>query len=144
MTVNTALPPSSWSPIGTTVNTSYFLVDDDIVIVFPEVGSRDDGASAKENVDFQMSYAESRGKKLGFVVVVTSLTSQDAEARRVYAEGMLPERCFGAALVVEHPLSRAIASFFMGLSKPKIPTRPVRSIDEAIALLRTMRPTVST
>jgi hypothetical protein len=35
--------------------------------------------------------------------------------------------------VVQNPLSRAIASFFLGLTKPKIPTKIVSSIEEGIA-----------
>lgn len=133
MTSEPASVPPSWSPVGATCNTQYFLVGDDILIVYPNPGSVDDGASARENVAFQMGLAQKLGRPLGFVVVVSSLTSQDAEARRVYAAGMLPERSLGVALVVQNPLSRAIASFFLGLTKPKIPTKIVSSIEEGIA-----------
>ena len=37
------------------------------------------------------------------------------------------------------PLSRAIGSFFIGLSKPPVPTRLFKSIDEALAWLRSIR-----
>lgn len=133
--------PSSWKAIGTTSNTRYFVTDPDLMIVYPHPGSQDDGSTAEENASFQMGYAEKLGRPIGVVVVLTSLTSQNADARRVYAAKMLPKHSFGAALVVEHPLSRAIASFFLGLSKPKIPTWTVDTVNAGLKLLASKRPT---
>lgn len=132
--------PSSWKPVGVTSNTRYFVTDEDLLIVCPHPGSRDDGMSATENAQFQMNYAAKLGRPIGTLVLLGNLTSQDAEARRAYAEYMLPERCFGAVLVVENALSRAIAAFFMGLTRPKIPTSTSPTIDAGLQTLASQRP----
>lgn len=125
--------------IGRTVNTDYFLVTDDVMVVMPRRGTQDDGQSARANVCFQLDYARALGRKIGVVVVLTNLLSQDAAARKVYAEEMDPELVFGAALVVSNPLSRAIGSFFLGFTKPKFPTRLFETVDAAVAWLEGCR-----
>lgn len=131
--------PSSWKSVGVTSNTRYFITDEDLLIVYPNPGAKDDGASARENAHFQMNYAAKVGRPIGTLVVLGNLVSQDADARRAYAEHMLPERCFGAVLVVENALSRAIAAFFMGLTRPKIPTSTSPTIDSGLQTLASLR-----
>lgn len=133
--------PSSWKSVGVTSNTRYFITDEDLLIVYPNPGSRDDGATARENALFQMNYAAKLGRPIGTLVVLGNLVSQDADARRAYAEHMVPERCFGAVLVVENALSRAIAAFFMGLTRPKIPTSASPTIDAGLQTLVSLRGT---
>lgn len=132
--------PPDWTPLGETVNTRYYLIGEDVVVVYPHIGSRDDGASAWANVEFQMNFARDAGHRCAFLVMLTSLTSQDADARRIYAAHMDPKLAFGAALVAEKPLARAIASFFTGLSRPKILTRVFDSPPSALSWLDTIRP----
>jgi hypothetical protein len=131
--------PSGLPFLGETVNTRYFAAADDVVLVMPNAGTRDDAVSARENVDFQMGHARKLGRRCGFVVLLGQLVSQDAQARRVYAEGMDPALCFASALVVSNPLSRAIGSFFLGLSRPKIPTKLFESVDAALAWMDAVR-----
>lgn len=126
--------------VGKTRNTDYTELDPDILLVAPFPGTKDDGTSARENVDFQTAWAVKAGRRCGVVVVMSSLTSQDGDARRIYAEGMNPQLFFGAALVVGNPLARAIGSFFMGLSRPKVDTRLFDTVDGATAWLRSVRP----
>ncbi len=128
--------PSTWQPIGSTINTRYFMAAPDLMIVWPHVGSTDDGASAKENLEFQRDHAQKAGCRFGYVIVLSTLTSQDTNARKIYAEGMTTDWSLGVALVVENPLSRAIASFFAGLTKPKVPTRIVNSVDAGLTWLK--------
>jgi hypothetical protein len=134
--------PSSWESIGETSNSKYFLAsgESDIVIVAPHADAFDDGPSALENVAFQMDYARSLGRPCAFVVLLGKLRSQEPAARRAYAEGMDPARCFASALVVSNVLSRAIASFFLGITRPMTPTRVFDSIEAAIAWAVSMRP----
>jgi hypothetical protein len=68
------------------------------------------------------------------------MLSQDAESRRIYTAGIRAPLFYGVALVVGNPLTRAIGSFFMGLSKPEIDTKMFDSIESAVAWLRTIRP----
>src|SRR5215471_1942078 len=132
--------PDQWKPLGRTFNTHYYLISDDILIVLPDKGLRDDGASARVNIDFQTAYARMLGRRCCVIVVLDSLTSQDSEARRIYAAGMQPSLFYAAALIVTSPLARAIGSFFLGLTRPAVPTKLFDSVDDAAAWVATQRP----
>lgn len=131
-----------WEPIGATSNTQYYLApgNPDVVIVVPDPSSSDDASTARANVGFQMGYAESLGRPCAFVVLLGRLRSQDAGARREYAEGMDPKRRYASALVVTGALSRAIGSFFLGITRPLTPTRLFESTEAAIAWSIAQRP----
>lgn len=132
-------PRADWTPAGRTSNTEYFHAQPDILVVMPEPGLKDAGASARENVAFQVQFAHQLGRRCGVVVHMTRLLSQDAEARRTYADGMDPGLFFAAALVATNPISRAIASFFLGLSRPRFPTQVFGSFEDAMAWVRSQR-----
>jgi hypothetical protein len=131
-----------WLPVGNTVNTEYRTraAARDILIVLPEPGLRDDGASARLNMDFQLDYAKRVGRPCAVIVLLGSLMSQDGDARRIYAAAMTPEHFFAASLVITSPISRAIGSFFLGLSRPSVPTRMWGDFTKAIAWAETQRP----
>ncbi len=132
--------PEQWKPLGRTYNTHYYLLSDDVLIVLPDKGLKDDGASARVNIDFQTAYARMLGRRCSVVVVLDSLTSQDSEARRIYAAGMQPSLFYAAALIVTSPLARAIGSFFLGLTRPAVPTKLFESVEDAAAWVGTQRP----
>ena len=125
--------------IGNTFNTEYSMHDPDILVVVPIPGYKDNVEAARSNMEWQKAFARNLGRKCGLVVVLNNLLSQDAESRKVYSEGMLPELFYGSALVVSNPLSRAIGSFFIGLSKPVIPLTLVNSIEDGIVWLENIR-----
>ena len=132
--------------VGATSNTHYFTPasERELLVVSPNAGLIDSPDQARENVAYQSAHAMAlSGKRCGVIVRMDRLFSQDAASRQVYAEGMKPELFFGAALVVPSPLSRAIGSFFIGLSKPAIPTRLFKSTSEALAWLRSIRETTN-
>lgn len=131
--------PAEWKPVGSTLNTRYFTVGADVLIVMPEQGLKDDGASARVNIDFQTRHAAASGRRCAVVVMMSSLVSQDGEARRIYAAGMDPKAFFAAALIVSNPLARAIGSFFLGLTRPGVPTQLFDAIDPALAWVDTLR-----
>ncbi|MBZ5557557.1 MAG: hypothetical protein LAO77_09830 [Acidobacteriia bacterium] len=131
--------PAEWKPVGSTINTRYFEAGRDVLIVMPEQGLKDDGPSARANMDFQTRHALASGRRCAVVVMMSSLVSQDGDARRVYAAGMDPKVFFAAALVVTNPLARAIGSFFLGLTRPGVPTRLFESIESALAWVDTQR-----
>jgi hypothetical protein len=131
-----ALP--SWRPIGRTSNTSYYWAPDDMLIVLPDTGLKDDETSARENVAYQKSLARTVARPVGLVVYLGALLGQDPAARRIYAE-LDPTVFLGSALVVSSPLARAIGSFFMGLSRPRFPARLVENIDDGLRWLATLR-----
>jgi hypothetical protein len=125
--------------VGSTFNTEYLTYGPDILVVSPAPGYKDNAEAARANMAWQQNFARQSGKKCGMVVVMNNLLSQDADSRKIYSEGMLPELFFGSALVVSNPLSRAIGSFFIGRSKPVVPLTLVSSIENGIAWLETIR-----
>lgn len=133
------LPADGCVPVGRMGNTAYFRLAPDILFVIPDDGARDDGMSAAINVDFQTQFARGVGAPVALVVRMTSLMSQDADARRVYAARMDPQLFYAAALVAENPISRAIASFMIGLNKPLFPTRVLDSYASAITWVESHR-----
>ena len=132
--------PEQWTLLGRTYNTHYYLLADDVLIVLPDKGLKDDGASARVNIDYQTAYSRLLGRPCCVIVVIDSLTSQDSEARRIYASGMQTSLFYAVALIVSNPLARAIGSFFLGLSKPGVPTRLFESVEAAAAWVATERP----
>jgi len=134
--MNVILDPA-WKSVGRSSNTRYYLAGDDVLIVLPDAGLKDDAASAAENAALQTRLAREIGRPLGLVVYMTSLLSQDPQARKIYAT--MDRKLFtGSALVVSNPLARAIGSFFLGLTRPKFPAKLVVSIEEGIAWLASL------
>jgi len=131
--------PAEWKAVGSTYNTRYVEAAADVLVVMPEQGVKDDGPSARVNIDFQTRHAVATGGRCAVVVILSSLVSQDGEARRIYAAGMDPAVFFAAALIVSNPLARAIGSFFLGLTRPGVPTRLFDAIDPALAWIDTQR-----
>lgn len=132
---------SHYKEIGKTTNTVVYIAesDPDMLIIVPREGTMDNGKDARENVAYYHEYARSLGRPCSSVVIMSNMLSQDAEARRAYTE-IDPNLFYGGALVVESTLSRALGSFFIGLTRPKVPTRLFDSVENAIEWLKTMRP----
>jgi hypothetical protein len=138
-----AIPPkpnSGWKSLGRTSNTEFFMAGDGILVALPDAGLKDDLTSAQENASFQVGVARESGRTLGIVVFMTSLLSQNGDARRVYGERMEPALFRGVALIVTNPLSRAIGSFSVGLNQPRIPTRLVSTFEEGVDWLGSLNP----
>lgn len=125
--------------VGETFNTEYSMYGADILVVVPMPGYKDNVEAARTNMEWQQTFARNLGKKIGLIVVVDNMLSQDAESRKVYSEGMFPELFYGSALVVSNLLARAMGSFFIGLSKPIVPLTLVSSIEDGIAWLENIK-----
>ncbi len=132
---------SKYKKIGDTTNTEVYVAesDPDIMIIVARKGTMDNFKDASENVAYYHSYARSLGKPCGSVVIMSNMLSQDAEARRAYTT-LDPALIYGGALVVGNPLSRALGSFFVGLNRPRVPTKLFDSVENGVQWLKTMRP----
>jgi hypothetical protein len=132
---------SHYKVIGKSANAEMYTLesDPDILMIVPLEGTMDNAKDAYENVSFVHQYARSQGKPVGVVVIMANMLSQDAAARRAYGE-VDPKLSYGAALVVDNSLSRALGSFFVGLSRPAVHTKLFDSIEKGIEWLKTMRP----
>jgi len=131
---------SQYQSVGTDGMSEYYCADDDILIISPTPGMKDTPQTARIAVDFQNAYAQKIGKKCSTLIVMNNLASQDAETRRIYGEMTTNGLFYGTALVVNSFLSRAIASFAVGLSKPQMPIKVFDTIEKGVEWLRTVRP----
>ena len=131
---------SQYQSVGTDGNSDYYIADPDILLINPRAGMVDTPQTARRAVDFQTAYAKKLGKKCSTLVIMSNVLSQDAETRRLYNEMTVSGHFFGTALIVSNPLSRAVASFAIGLSKPQVPIKLFDTVEKGIDWLRTIRP----
>jgi hypothetical protein len=129
---------SSWQPIGETSNIRYYEIEPHIIAAVPHQGSSDTGATARENIEFQMQYLRQHGQTGVVIVFFDRMTGQDSEARRLY--GQLPDIKVlrGTGLVGGTMLGRAIGTFFLGVARPRIPVQLFSSVDEAVVWARSL------
>ena len=123
---------TSWKKLGATANTQYYEIEPGILGAIPHQGTSDDEQTARQNNVFQMEYF--RGGRLAGCVVVffDRMKGQDAGARRVYQREPDSTLLLGTALVGGTLLGRAMASFFLGLSKTQVPVKLFGDLHEAL------------
>ncbi len=109
---------------------------DDILVVLPEEGFKDTADAARVTVSALRDYASRLGKKCGLVIVANNILAQEAESRRVYADGVTPDLFFGVTMVVTRPVARIIGNLALRLSVMQVPLNVVENIDEGIAWLK--------
>jgi hypothetical protein len=128
---------NSLEAAGSTSNTDYYaFTGDDILVAIPFDGANDDGRSARGNCDHQTKYFRDRGKKGGIIIFFDRMKSQDREARTVYAD--MDRVLTATALVGGSMLGRAMASFLMGIARPKVPIKLFPTFEAALEWVREM------
>lgn len=128
---------TGWESVGRTTNTQYFRLDDRLLVALPDVGTTDTAASATDNFAYQAAWFEKEGAPGSVLVFFDRMANQEPGARRVYAAARSPW-VTATALIGGTMLGRAMASFFMGLSRPKMPTRMFGNFDEALSWAQRM------
>jgi hypothetical protein len=86
----------------------------------PRPGYQQTIAGARASLEEFERLAGERERPLALIVIVDRVLSQDSQSRKLWAEAS-PRLRAGLALVCRSPLSRAIASFFIGLRRPSYP-----------------------
>lgn len=127
--------PARWRPLGRTANSDYFEIEPGLMACVPRSRSSDTEATARENAEFQERYWVELGRLGTCIVFFDQLLDQTTEARRVYATFPFKNQR-ATALVGGTLLSRAIASFFTGLSVPTTRTKFFALPEEAILWCR--------
>jgi hypothetical protein len=112
-----------------------WLDDEGIVRALIFAGTEQTRADAAEAIAAVGEIAGHRRRPL--LVDLRATKSMDRGARAEYAGEAAVAVNRAVALLVGSPLTRVIASFFMGLGKPTVPTRMFTSEAEALAWLRT-------
>ena len=131
---------SQYQHVGNVETGDFYAVDPDIILAIPKTGLVDTRQAAQISADFLSAYAGKLGKKCATIVVMSSVSAQDADARRIYSELIEQGLFFGLAIVVDSPLSRAIGNFVIGFAKSLVPTKLFGTVENAIEWLRTIRP----
>ena len=126
----------SWPLLGRTDNASFFLADPRAIVVVPDEGQPDDEATARQSVALQAAYWQSQGQRGATIVLMDRVVHQTKDARRVYQVEVNPGRFTVCGLVSSSVFGRAVASVFVGLSRPAVPTRMFGSIDQALQWAR--------
>ena len=123
---------SSWKKLGATANTQYYEIEPGMLGAIRHPGSSDDARSARQNNVFQMEYFRGGSRPGCVVVFFDRMKGQDAGARRVYQREPDAKLLLGTALVGGSLLGRAMASFFLGLSKTHVPVKLFGDLHDAL------------
>ena len=135
MTIDTA----GWTAIGRSDNADFYELDEGLLAVVPFEGTTDDANTARQSVQIQHDYLRPRGRRAGVVVFMDRILEQDASARAVYRDAPDPAFITCYALVGGTAFGRAVGSIFIGISRPRVPTRLFATLEEARAWARTQR-----
>jgi len=127
---------SNWKKLGATSNTQYYEVEPGILAAVPHQGASDDERSARQNNLFQMEYFRDSQRRGCVLVLFDRMKGQDAGARRVYQREPDAKLLLGTALVGGTLLGRAMASFFLGLSKTQVPVKLFGDVPGALRWAR--------
>ncbi len=122
----------SWPKLGRSDNASFYLAAPRIILVVPDDGCTDDEATARQSVQFQHQHLQSAEARGVAIVLMDSVAHQTKEARRVYQTEVDPAIIAGFGLVSSSVFGRAVASVFMGLARPVVPTRMFASLPLAL------------
>ena len=126
---------TGWDLVGETANCRYFRVEQGVLAAIPHAGTDDDLASATANVAFQTEYFDRLGRPGVVLVFFDAMTSQSKEARTVY-QTIEGHSLRATAIIASTLLGRAIASWFLGVSKPTMPVRLFAGVDDALSWAR--------
>jgi hypothetical protein len=135
MTIDT----TGWTAIGRSANADFYELEEGLLAVVPFDGTTDDAGTARQSVQIQHDYLRARGGRAGVVVFMDRVIEQDASARAVYRNAPDPAFITCYALVGGTAFGRAVGSIFIGISRPKVPTRMFGTLDEARAWARSQR-----
>lgn len=127
---------SSWSTIGESDNARFYQIEPGVLAVVPFTGVADTARTAADSIRIQLDHLKTAGRRAGTVVFMDPVVAQDSGARDVYRNAPDPMFQTGFALVGSTMLGRAVASVFMGLHPPRVPTRMFGTFEEALSWIR--------
>lgn len=127
-----SIDTENWAKFGQSANADFYQIDESTLAVVPFEGCTDDENTAKASLDIQKQYLSSKRKKAGTIIFMDSINQQTTGARNVYRDLADPayQVCF--ALVGGTAFGRAVGSFFLGLSKPRVPTQMFATLEQAL------------
>lgn len=78
---------------------------------------------------YRITKQQLKGKKVP-VIVFMEASGIDAKSRKFYKEESIKYFSAGA-IVIKSPIGRVLGNFFVGLNKPPMPMKLVKSVEEA-------------
>jgi hypothetical protein len=127
---------AKWKSIGRSSNADFFEVEERVLAVVPFDRCDDNEETARESIRVQLDYLRPLARRAGVIVFMDQILTQSAAAREVYRVAPDPafQACF--ALVGGTTFGRAVASFFIGIHPPRVPTRMFATTEEALRWAR--------
>jgi hypothetical protein len=126
--------------VGSAPHHDLMIADEDyILIVVPEEGFKDTAEASRITVAALREYATKVGKRCGLVIVANNLMAQEAESRRIYAEGVTPDLFYAITMVVSSPVARIIGNLALHLRALQVPINLVETIEAGVAYLAANR-----
>jgi hypothetical protein len=125
-----------WTAIGRSGNADFFEIEPGVLAVVPFDGSTDNADTASESIRIQLEYLRAGGRRAATVVFMDHVAAQTSGARDVYRLAPDPMFQTGFALVGSTMFGRAVASVFIGLNPPRVPTRMFGTFEEALSWIR--------
>jgi hypothetical protein len=103
-------------------------LEDDLILQSYFEGAVETKDLAVENWELMNRLAKS--EKYYVIVDLRQIKEVQISARQFWGSDQAASTVYAAALVVRSGISRAIGNFFIGLSKPKMQTKLVESIED--------------
>jgi hypothetical protein len=121
-------------PEETSRGTKLWLGEDGIVRIIHKPDAEVTLESAKETMEAYLKIYQ--GKKRPLFVDTKMMKSLAREARQYYAGEEAAKVASAVALMVDTPVSKVLGNFYIGLSKPHLPSRLFSSDSEALEWLK--------
>ena len=134
-----SIDTTGWRTIGKSDNADFYEIEDGLLAIVPFEGCSDDANTAQQSVQIQHDYLKPRGRRAGVIVFMDPLVEQHASARTVYRDAPDPAFITCYALVGGTAFGRAVGSIFLGLAKPRVPTKLFATLSDALAWARGQR-----
>ena len=129
-------PLDHWHEVGRTESARYYLAEEGVIVVLPHEDVVDTEATARAAITLQADHWRSVGHAGASVVLLDTVSHQEAGARRVYQREIDSEWYTCVALVTGSSFGRALASVFLGLARPPVPTKMFADLETAFRWVR--------
>ena len=126
----------TWSEVGENDSARYFTPENGIIVVIPHDNCVDTAQTARAAIALQVDHWKRAGHAGASIVLMDQISHQEAGARRVYQHEIDADWYTCVALVTNSVFGRAVASIFLGLAKPPVPTRMFADLEAALVWAR--------
>ena len=127
------IPDPAWGVLDSSSSFTMYEAAPDVVVIWPTEGCNDTEETAEESVAAQRAHWSSAGRSGGAIVMMDHVHEQTNAARKVYQSAESQGQITAFALVGGTTFGRAVSSVFLGIQRPRIPTKAFADFDDAMA-----------